>query len=96
MIKNALGKSNTTEIFQHMVGERIAAMFEAKGRLWIVTESGDAVWMCSLSGRAGETSRAPAFGTERKEDVDRVVAERRAEIEAKLAQLRDLPGTVMP
>lgn len=96
MLTDYKGPANHGDLFKHMVGERITACFEADGAIWIVGESGAALVLTQPSGRAFEGRSRPSFWMESAEEVEKVTSKRRKEIEANLAQLRDLPGVRLP
>lgn len=96
MLTEYKGPANHHDLFKYMVGETITACFEADGAIWIVGSSGAALVLTTPSGRAGENRSRPSFWKEGAEEVEKITSKRRAEIEAQLAQLRDLPGVRLP
>lgn len=96
MLTDCKAPSNHRSIFPYLIGERVAACFEADGKIWIVTESGPAIVFTTRAGRAGERTTTPCFWVESSEEVERMTGKRRAEIEAQLAEMRDLPGVKLP
>lgn len=85
------GPSNCSDIFRYLVGMKITATFQTEAaegtNTYIVDESGNAIVFNSKHG---------SYWKESKADVAKVVERRRREIEAKLAELRDLPGVELP
>lgn len=89
MLSDYKGPSNSTAVFQHLVGEKITAAFrDGDGKVWIVGESGHALVFGGISG--------PAYWTVGPDDVEHVISRRRRDIEQKLSELRDLPGVRLP
>ena len=89
-LKDYTGPANSPEIFQHLVGERIVACFLAEeGRVWVVTESGDAL-------SVGSSQVPTVYWRVPKSKVDAFVGQRRAEIERKIRELAALPGISIP
>lgn len=85
------GPANDADVLRHLVGEKITAAFQGHdGKIWIVCTSGAALCFGSLGGGN------PVFWAENESTVEREVARRRAEIERKLQELRDLPGVELP
>jgi len=78
------GAANSNEVFQTLVGEKIVACFlNDRGDLYLVTKCGAALVV-------HPNGEVLAWWVEKKADVDRIVAKRRAEIERKIAELRQL------
>ncbi len=95
MLTDYKGPSNSREIFQHLVGEKIVAAFEdykEHTTVWLVLESGDAFVLGGGPGQAW----GPSFWRVPKAEVLRVVETRRANIRAGLAELRDMAGVELP
>jgi hypothetical protein len=85
MLTDYKGPSNCNDIFQHLVGEEIKAAFMGDdGKIYV--GSGDAFVV------GGSMGTYAVYWREQKGDVDMKVRARRASIEKKLAELRDLPG----
>lgn len=85
------GPANSTEILQHLVGERIYAAFaDQRGKIILVLESGHGIDFFSLGGDS------PGFGPLRPEEIGRLIAARRKDINQKLAELREMPGVELP
>lgn len=80
------GPSNSSDIFQHLVGEKITACFEHDRRVWLVVESGHAF----VVGGSGDSFMV--YWREQPEKVQRVVDRRRKDIEQKTQELRDMAG----
>lgn len=96
MLTECKEPSNSRAIFPYLIGEKVVACFEADGKIWIVTKSGPAFVLTTQAGRAGERTSAPCYWVESSAAVERVTSKRRAEIEAQLAKMRDLPGVKLP
>ena len=86
MLRDYKGPSNSSEIFQHMVGEKVAACFQYERRVWLVTESGHAF----VVGGSGDATTV--FWQEMPEKVQRVIAERRRDIHQRIRELDDMAG----
>lgn len=91
MLSDYKGPANTRAVLRHLVGARIAACFQVPAATgdggldtYIVDESGCALVFHHSTG---------AYWVESKAEVDLIIAKRRAEIEQRVAELRDLlPG----
>lgn len=86
------GPSNKADIFQHLVGEKIVACFEHERRVWFVVESGHAL----VVGGSGSPPSGSVYWRESPEKVQRIVRQRREEIEIKLREMRDMAGVSLP
>ena len=88
------GKSNDSNILRHLIGERIKAAFFASppGK----SHLGEQLYLVMESGPALVIYASPSFGVERSEEVERVCAGRRDEINRELTKLRDMAGVGLP
>lgn len=75
------GPANSNDLWRHLAGETITGVVRDYPRLYIVLSSGEALAIHQATG---------AFWPARSEEWRKVIAMRRAEIEAQLADLRDL------
>ena len=86
MLTEYKGSANNREVFQYLVGETIKAAFMGEdGKIYIVVGSGPALVF-------GGPGGGPSYWVDQAESVKRVIDERRAQIERRVAELRDLGG----
>lgn len=91
MLTNYKGPSNSSEVFQHLVGEKIVGAFQdSAGQVFIVVESGMSLVLSAIG------SGSPAYWVKNEADTKEIVQKRRKEIEQKLAELRDMAGVDLP
>lgn len=87
MLTDYKGPANHPEVLKYLVGETIKGAFkDREGKIWIVLGSGAAMVLGTRGGGA------PVYWSESPADVEIIVAERRAEIERYVAELRNLYG----
>lgn len=89
MLTDYKGPSNSSEIFQYLVGEKITAAFKIDNKIYLVLESGQAIVF-------GGRDSSPSYWKEAEMELSRTVKERAREIKRKIAELRDLPGVKLP
>jgi hypothetical protein len=82
------GPPTHTSLFRSLVGEKIKACFiDSQGHVWMMVESGHAiVW-------AGFDTMAPAFRIEAPDQVHQEMSRRRADLQTRIQDIKDLaPG----
>lgn len=85
MIANYRGPSNHRELFPHLAGEKIDAVFaDGEGRVFLAFESGEGICFCAPGGGW------PAYWKVDAHDLKKVVDDRRAVLNSLRAQLGDL------
>lgn len=80
------GPSNSTDVFRHLVGEKIVACFEEDSKVWLVVESGHGFVV------GGNGAAFAVYWRVDPAEVQRVIARRRKAIERHNAELRNLAG----
>ena len=90
MLTEYKGPANSRELFPHLVGEMIKAVFyDDEGHIVLLLASGAAVAFGSIGGGG------PTFWKISPENIHNVVAQQRGSARAALAALSDLPKELL-